>query len=326
MTLPIPAFAEIRAAFEAICQKRWNGVRGIELFNSGKPGPTVGITMMTHGNEPSGLAPYWYYTQVEPLLPRLHCGKVVFILSNLDAAERYFALPANASMDERISTRGIALNMNRLPEDILTLHNDSRSEVTRVQELAPLWATFDTGMDIHSTSLESAPMIVGHPTVKAELIKGFPIDVLISGISSAMRLKPAFHFYGTQRTDSSHLLIETGSHENPLSFQRAIACAEALLANMGLLEQVFADDAPAVNYLHYAVTSSLYFPNESYRTTEIFPNFAPITKGQILAAGNGAPLLAEHDGHALMCFATGKPPCLKEEALFLSQPVKTLRL
>ncbi len=325
MVLPIPAFAEIRAAFEAISIKNYNGIAGVDVFDSGKPGPTVGITMMTHGNEPSGLAPYWYYTQVAPLLPLLQCGKVMFILNNLDAATRYFDLPADASMEARINTRGIVLNMNRLPDDILSLQNDIRSEVLRVQELAPLWADFDTGLDIHSTSLDSAPMIVGHPSVKAELIKGFPIDVLLSGISEVMHSKPALSFYGRNRAGSSHLLIETGSHENPLSFQRAIECVQALLANMGMLEQVFTDTAEPMTYIHYEVTSSLFFPNESYRTTEIFPNFEPVKQGQVLAEGDGEPLVAQHDGHALMCFATGRPPSLMEEALFLSQPVQTIR-
>jgi hypothetical protein len=326
MTLPIPSFADIRACFETIASRSHQGIAGVEVFDSGKPGPTVGITMLTHGNEPSGLAPYWYYTQVEPLLPKLQNGKVVFVLSNVDAARRYFALPDDATMEDRINTRGIALNMNRLPHNILSLTGDTRSEVARVQELAPLWATFDVGLDIHSTSLDSAPMIVGHPAVKAELIKGFPIDVILSGISDIMNLKPAFTFYGSQHAASTHLLIETGSHENPLSFQRAIECVQALLANMGMLEQVFADDAEPMEYILYEVTSSLFFPNESYRTTEIFPNFEPIRQGQVLAEGDGEPLLAPHDGHALMCFATGKPPSLTEEALFLSQPVQTLRL
>ncbi len=163
-----------------------DGVPGVMRISSGRAGPIVGVTVCSHGNEPSGLAAVDYLLNTLKLPVNLLRGEVYLVVNNLQAALE--------------SKRFVSVDMNRLPADTPTRDNDPASEVRRSRELLPIWKKFDVGLDIHSTSQDAPPMIISlGPMFHAELVRGFPIEIVISNIDRVQRGKPAPAFYGIAR-------------------------------------------------------------------------------------------------------------------------------
>lgn len=320
MDITVPVLADLKDVFETIKTAEYAGIKGVLRFDSGVEGPTVGITVCTHGNEPVGLAALWHFLN-NGALEDLRCGQVFFVLNNLKATENYFAATTD---EEKYRSRFVDMNMNRMPESLEASLSD-KYEIVRAQELLPVWSLFDIGMDLHSTSVASDPMMVLRHGSNFDMVRGFPVPNIISGLSNVMRDNPVMDFYGGVKQQRAQVvLLEAGCHETPEAFAVGIACVEALLGNLGLTD--YDADGTLDSYDHYQICDSIFFPNESYSTTEIYPCFAPISGGDCLATGNGEDIIAEEDGHALMCFAQGKPPTLEEEALFISLPVERMVL
>jgi predicted deacylase len=262
-------FAALRRAFAALAAHSDAGPAGTMIQDSGRPGPTVGITVMTHGNEPAGLAAWDMLARRTPL-PLLR-GRVVWVLNNLKAAERYFALPFEAPFPDKQKTRALDRNMNRLPRDLAACQRGEAYEIDRSLALLPVWQGFDVGLDIHTTS--------------------------------------------------QCFSVEAGGHEDAASWQAATTAVRILLANLGMAAPVAT--RPVARRL-YRLSGGMFFPAPDYAMVEIFPNFAPVRAGQVLARGRGPDLVAPHDGHVLMCPKSGRLSDIREEAVFLSSPVEAL--
>ena len=298
-----------------------DGVRGVIRITSKNPGPTVGISICTHGNEPSGLAVAHYLLGEYDLRTRLQKGTVYLVLNNLEAVMNYF-VGAEAGSKEKY--RYIDFNMNRLPSDI---HKSDEYEVRRARELLPIWERFDIGLDIHSTRQESEPMIInGSELFHHSLVKGFPIANVISDIVAVQVGKPAIAFYG-HGNHTQTLGIETGGHENAGSFERAKTCTVALLESVGLILNGGINTSHVYN--EYKVFSSVIFPDQSYLCARYFPNYEFVRAGEVLARGDGADIVAPQDCHVLFAPKETEVPTWNstaEEALFLAYPVREFRV
>lgn len=320
---------ELEEEFHYLSNLQYQGVCGVCVADSGKPGPTLGITMNTHGNEPSGLAAFNYFRKSFDIPRKLKSGRVMFVLNNINAATLYFEalrIEDPSQKEERKSrSRECDLNMNRLPLD--TMNNMSRREyeVVRSRELSPIWKQFDVAMDIHSATQDS-PMIVACGDIEWKLIKGFPISNIISNITNVQMNKPAIHFYG-KGSDTVTLGIESGSHENDASFARSIQSCVALLVNLGMIPDEYL--LPSIEtYSHYRVLNGVIFPSESYELTEVFKTFAPVERGKIIAQAPGdvPDIVSPYDGCTLFGPNKLKPASIKEEVLFLSEPVEMIKV
>lgn len=286
-------------------------IPGVELIDSGKPGPCLGITACTHGDEPAGLAALDYVRGLE-----LKRGRVYLIIVNLKGAEAY-KKAQNAA--ERRAARFIDINFNRLPENALELEDD-RYEIQRLKELMPVFETFDYALDIHSTTQESKPMIVRGREFDPDLVRGFPIKTMISCIDEKQIGLPGFAFHGGDRKVPS-FEIECGSHEDPASEKLAIECSKELLINLGMIDGTPAT-APQMN--DYEIGDIVVFPNKTYRLEKIFRNFEKIQKGQKLADGDQGPIFAPFDGHTIFGPDGLTPTKWDEEVLFLSYPPRPM--
>ena len=80
---------ELREAFEELRASTVQGVKGVRQFVAAEAGPQVAITVSTHGNEPSGYAPYLALRELLPV--QLERGSVTFVANNIEATQRYFA-------------------------------------------------------------------------------------------------------------------------------------------------------------------------------------------------------------------------------------------
>lgn len=324
MESKLPVYLQMEALvrhFNFIKKSSCQGVKGVWKIQSGKPGPVLGITLQTHGNEPSGLAILSHFREKFPLEQRLKNGAVIFTLNNILATEKFLA--AKNKKEEKAS-RSIDINMNRLPDNVMQCSkNDPRYEVRRVQELRKIWEQFDVGFDIHSTTQGSVGMIMNIGTVHPQLIRGFPITDIITNIENIQMGKPAVSFYGNGSIPI--MGIEAGSHKSPRAFSRAIACTEALLKNLQMI-----DGEPKTGdrkYREYFVDGSLMFPDESYKLIKPFATYAKFTAGQKIATNEQHDLLAPFTGHSI--FAPPGKTTVKnfdEEVMFFLRPPKIITI
>lgn len=299
-----------------------DGVPGVMRIEAETPGPVLGITACTHGNEPPGLAIFARLLNELGIATALKCGTLYLVLNNIAAAEDFFA----ATTSEKISrARYRDVNMNRLPRNVLDLATDDRYEVRRSRELYPIWKRFTVGLDIHSTIVPTDPMLIsrgGRFELIERLIRGFSIDVLISNIDQIQLGIPAFALYGNARHDVPVFAIEAGQHTETGTFKRAAQCSVALLQNLGMLSGI--PEATVTDYREYLVDGSVIFPDHSFDFVADFQTYDAISENELLARNpDGAEIRAPFGGHLL--FPTkerGKSKDVSEEVAFLSRPMK----
>jgi hypothetical protein len=242
------------------------------------------------------------------------------VINNIRATEHFFAA---ANDDEKRKARFVDLNMNRLPEDLLDTRDHTQYEVRRALELYPIWKQFDVGFDIHSTTQDIKPMIIsGGQIFHANLMRGFPMNVVISNIDEVQIGLPAFGFYGKKNAGIPVFEIEAGSHENPASFGRAVSSARALMQNLHMLSG--SSQVTTTAYQEYLIKDSVLFPDESYELVRIFGDFEFLPAGTCVARGSGADIVTPFDCHVIFCSSIAKPISIKEEVMFLSLPMRTL--
>lgn len=306
--------------FNFIKKSSYQGINGVWKIQSGKFGPILGITLHTHGNEPSGLAVLSHFRDKFPLEQRLKNGVVVFILNNIRATEKFLVAKDE---NEKRASRFIDVNMNRLPDDVMECSkDDSRYEVRRSQELKNIWEQLDVGFDIHSTIQENAGMIMNIGTVHHRLIRGFPITDIITNIENIQIGKPAVSFYGNGSVPV--MGIETGSHESPEAFSRAITCTEALLKNLGMINGK--TKAGGRKYHEYFVDGSLIFPDKSYALIKSFAPYARFTAGEIIATNGQNDIFAPFTGHSIFAPPETTVKNLNEEVMFFLRPPKIITI
>jgi len=323
----VPSLGGLAEEFSLIRSSSFLGIPGVIIFDSGIPGPCLGITIQTHGNEPSGLAALRYFRK-ENLTQNLLKGSVIFVLNNIEASERYFETFKISDSDERskakLKARFCDVNMNRLPMDTLRLSGNFRSEIVRAQKLAPVWKRFDVGLDIHTMRNTTDPMIVALGDVKSDLYRGFSVNNIIRNIENVQTGKPAAAFYGESGV-TPVFGIEAGLHEEASSFELAVVCVLKLLQNIDMLDGE--SEATKKIYKEYWVNSSIFFPNESYELSKEFKGYEQVEAGQIIALGDGDPIRVQSAGHIVFGPLGRKPTApLTDEVLFLSAPMKLIEI
>lgn len=312
--------SKIEDAFSFFKSSHYRGVPGVFCIEGAEPGPIVGITFCTHGNEPSGLAAAYDFVNYVKRYGDT-TGKIILSLNNIAAAKKFFVAK---TPDDKFCSRYIDIDMNRLPSEILELTNDKRSEVVRAKELSPIWKEFEYALDIHSTTLKTVPFIINlNRTLPKNLIRGIPINRIISNIDTIQHNHPVAHFYGSKQKPAYSIGIECGSHDDQESFFCAAEALFMFLNNTGVIQR----DSSAIvtEYMEYRIVQAIRFPNLSYRLERLFGNFEVIEKNQVLARGNGHDITAQHAGHAFFASrAEGKNT--HDEMLFLSKPAKAIKL
>lgn len=236
-----PTLKNLKETFKLISSATYNGVKGVMKFDTNKKGPTLGITMQTHGDEPGGLAVLWNFLTAN-LQTQLKNGSVIFILQNIEAARAYFSLLGDPNRHKyRYTVNGV--NFNRLPEDSLEMEKRIAKgkklpplayEITRINELYPIYKEFTHGCDIH-TSQDEIPMIIAGDKFYPELVKGFPIEIVLTNIAEAQLNLPSFSFFGGLNSRIPVFEIEAGTSESEKAFQTAIDCSIALLKNLKMI-------------------------------------------------------------------------------------------
>lgn len=309
-----PTKSDLKATFDWLKGQSYNGVQGVYCFDSGNSGLTFGVTIHTHGNEPCGLASLWAFQKLQELGTPFK-GRIIFSLNNVEAAEKYWQ-PENDPAEFKY--RFLDANMNRVPKGFDPDNGKyTELEFQRAQELCPIWREFDTGVDFHTTSQDAPAMIIANEKLPLENVSALPIQHYLEGMACAVESQFLTQLYGDGAGDM--YMIECGQHEALEAFECAAKCFLSLSQSYGLVEDVYKPSL-SEDLMVYDVTESCFFPDGSYEQIEIFKNFASMKKGQLLAKGDGAPVIAPFDGHILMAPNVKKPAYLKEEMYFFSKP------
>lgn len=301
--------------FNFLKNSEYLGVKGILRIDSNKPGPIFGLTICTHGNEIAGLAAASYLRNKYQINKKLIRGSVIIVINNLKAAEK--SLRAKTEIG-RLKSRYIDLNFNRLPKNLLKVGIDNRYEINRVKELLPVWNEFDVALDIHSTVQNNPPMIIASNNLDYSLVKGFPIETVISNIVDIQIGAPAFSFYGGKKKIQT-IEIESGQHDLISSQNVAIESILSLLIELGMVEGKNKNKNKA--FKEYFVYDPIIFPNKLATLNRIFKDFEIVKKGETLAKINNKEVKATEDSCVLMAPKGLRPVKVGEEAVFLSKPV-----
>jgi predicted deacylase len=183
---------------------------------SGRPGPTVVINALMHGNEFSGAI-----ALLELLDRRIRPERGTLWLTFANVA-------AFAGFDVKrpFASRYVEEDMNRLWHRAVLDGAASTAERRRVRELWPLFAAADFLLDLHSMQGDSRPLLLAGLSPKGrELALGMRYPAVVvadAGHGSGTRLIDAEPF-GGGRNHGIAVLLEAGRHWS----RRSVAVAHA---------------------------------------------------------------------------------------------------
>ena len=232
MTQLTPAI-ELQAPDISAWRHSASGVDYVQVLESGRPGPSVMVQAVTHGNELCGaLALAWLFGQgIQPL-----CGRLTLAFANVEAFLRFDPQDPHAS-------RYVDEDYNRVwGEDQLFGPRDS-AELRRARALRPFVDAADFLLDIHSMSEPCRPLMVcgqADKNARYALQLGVPGDLLLdTGHPAGLRMVERGAF-NDPASPKRALLIECGQHWERAAEDVAIDTLVRFLALTGMVDAAWA--------------------------------------------------------------------------------------
>ena len=225
---PLPPI-ELLAPDIARWQDGGSGVDWVHVLDAGRPGPSVMVQALTHGNEICGaIALDWLLgSGFRPVR-----GALTVAFANVAAYERYD--PADP-----FSSRLVDEDYNRVWDEAVLAGPRDSSELRRARALRPFVDAADRLLDIHSMSEPCRPLMVCGTVEKnvayaREL--GVPADLLLdTGHPAGMRMVDRAGF-GDPQSPKRALLIECGQHWERAAAEVAIDALVRFLALAGVAD------------------------------------------------------------------------------------------
>lgn len=275
----------------------------IHVRESGKPGPTVMVASLTHGNEVSGAI------VVDALLaaglkPRK--GALIFSFNNIEAYQRFD--PRNP-FKSRMIDEDFNRTWGRLATPATTL------ETRRAQVVKPYVERADFLLDLHSMHDDCVPLMLCGPLDRgAELARklGAPADIVRDrGHAAGMRMRD-YGAFGDPDGDKTALLIETGQHWRNSSVTVAKDVTARFLAVTGIVE---AGDLPAGwkqpapdRQRVVQVTHAIATKRGNFTPARRFEGQEVVAKaGTVLGHDDGEPVTTPYDDCVLVMPAVNRP-------------------
>jgi predicted deacylase len=191
------------------------GVDYVHVLDSRKPGPSVMIQALTHGNEYCGAIALDYLFR-ERITPA--SGKLVLAFANVAAFVRFDPADPDRS-------RYIDEDYNRVWADAVLGGPRDSAELRRARELKPFVDAADDLLDLHSMTGRCRPIMVCGLLEKGVALArrvGVPADLLVdAGHPAGLRMRDRGGF-GDAASPKNALLIECGQHWEKSSVDVAI--------------------------------------------------------------------------------------------------------
>jgi predicted deacylase len=285
--------------------RRWEKAAApyIHVLESGKPGPTVMVTALTHGNEVSGAV------VVDALLaaglkPRK--GTLIFSFNNIEA---YHSFDAKTPFKSRLVDEDFNRTWGRLDQPANTV------ETRRAQVVKPFIERADLLLDLHSMHDDGVPLMLAGPLDKGVALAkkvGAPVDIIRdAGHAAGMRMRD-YGGFGDPKSSKNALLIETGQHWRASSVTVAKDVTARFLAETGIVE---AADLPAgwkqptpskqrvVEVTHAVATKrGNFIPVRHFEGQEMIAE-----AGTVLGHDDGEPVTTPYDNCVLVMPSSNRP-------------------
>jgi predicted deacylase len=275
-----------------------SGTDYVHVIDSGKPGPTVMVNALTHGNEICGAI------VVDRLLRedvRPARGRLTLAFANVAAFERFE--PSNP-----YSSRFIDEDFNRVwrPE---VLDGPGRSaELTRARELRPFVDAADYLLDIHSMLEPSPPVMICGPLEKGIRFAfqvGIPEHIVSdTGHANGTRMRD-YGGFGDPKSERNALLVECGQHwernaervawQTTWRFLHALGAVDPALAS----KHIERDGVKPQKLIR--VTQAVVANSPDFRFARNFSGLEVVPRrGDVIAWDGAEPVRAPYDNCVLI--------------------------
>jgi predicted deacylase len=216
---------------------RWRdggtGVDWVHVLESGRPGPSVLVQALTHGNEICGAIALDALMR-EGLKPLR--GRLMLVFANVQAFHRFD--PGNPH-----ASRCVDEDLNRVWGDDRLFGVGDSVELRRARELQPVVDQADFVLDIHSMSEPCRPLMVcGTADKNAAYARqlGVPGDLLLdTGHPAGLRMVERGGF-SDPASPKRALLIECGQHWERSSADVAVDTLVRFLRLTGMADEAWA--------------------------------------------------------------------------------------
>jgi predicted deacylase len=275
----------------------------IHVLESGKPGPTVMVAALTHGNEVSGAV------VVDALLAkglRPRQGTLIFSFNNIEA---YLSFDPRTPFKSRMVDEDFNRTWGRLDQPATTV------ETRRAQIVKPFIERADFLLDLHSMHDDGVPLMLAGPLDKGVAFAkklGTPVDIIRdSGHAAGMRMRD-YGAFGDPKSAKNALLIETGQHWRASSVVVAKDVAARFLAETGVVEP---GDLPGdwkqpspERQRVVEVTHAIATKRGNYTPARHFDGQELIAKaGTVLGHDDGEPVTTPYDNCVLVMPSSNRP-------------------
>ena len=261
------------------------GVDFVHVLDSGRPGPTVMIQALTHGNEFCGAIALdvLFKQNISPAK-----GKLTLAFANVAAFARF-------DRDDPDRARYIDEDYNRVWGDDVLLGTRDSAELRRARELRPFVDAADLLLDLHSMHEPCRPIMVCAKSEKSVALArrmGAPADLLLdTGHPAGLRMMERGAF-SDPASPRAAVLIECGQHWAKSSVDVAIDTCYRFLSVTGLLERSFS----FVNQKVIRVTEPVVAKTMSFRFASPWKGLEVVKKaGSLVATDDGKEWRTPYD-------------------------------
>lgn len=186
------------------------------------------------------------------------------------------------------------MNLNRafLEDEQLTDKQKNTYEYKRSREMMEILKTCDYSLDIHSSpTIGSPPMVICEQNA-FEIASYFPFSRRCSGFD---KIEPGSTEYFMNSIGKTGLGVECGNHNDPQAFDRAKESTQAFLSYFDMI------DSPKKKYKQESYVASFNYLTKTtdFKIVQIFSDFDPIRRGQLIGYDGGNLVYAENDGYIL---------------------------
>lgn len=269
------------------------GVDYVHRIDSGRPGPNVTITALTHGNEFCGMtAVTWLFdNNVRPTR-----GQLTLSFANVAAYESFD--PARP-----LESRFVDRDFNRVWSAAILDSDDRSVEVRRARELRPVVVAADALLDIHSTTFPVSPMLVFKLIDRSRALAATIREPLVHITTSGGHHQGGTLFeygpLGDPAARNEGLLVECGQHFARRSGHIAIQTVLRFLRHYDVIDRDFAaahlDPPHPGTPTVYDVTRVVMVKTDYARFVQPMSGFEEFAAGELIAIDGEEEIRAPYD-------------------------------
>ena len=292
--------------------RRWEAGAApyIHVKESGKPGPTVMVTALTHGNEFCGMTAATHMLD-SGVRPRI--GTLTVSFSNVAAYETFD--PARP-----FESRQLVHNFNRIWSAQWLDGPEDSPELRRARAMRPVLDAADHILDLHSTSQDVTPFWV-YPAFERNAAVAVSIGrpsvhmVMPGGLGSGT---PIIQYgrHGEASGQGVALVAECGQHFLRSTSDLAVEVALDFVAHFGLIERAVPSQGPQ---RRFELLQTLLVKTPEFAFTRPVIGFESYAKGELIATDGGEEIRSPCENCTILM--PTRKPVLGREAVYLTRPM-----